>query len=293
MNRFNDERPAWHDYLGDTLRGNVPVNQLIPQHPYLLNTLQLEEALHENAEHIMLLTTDEAYAVMNALYKKGTTYSGNIKDAVSGTKNITKLVSYRDAGKLVFNLKGLGIKAVPYMHKGVTYIKITGYPSVRRILNGTRYAVNNLKILELGIGKAGINAEILRGARFCIRFAAAQRAVEFIFSSDHDLATFIGNITMDVAKVVVTMFVTKVAMGMLTGLATVAGAVIPVTIGIAIAVALGFYITYKLADLDEKYHLSERLIAIIKNGLEEHQKMMDWNIQHSNPCLFSMMNGHY
>lgn len=293
MNRFNDERPAWHDYLGDTLRGNVPVNQLIPQHPYLLNTLQLEEALHKNTEHIMLLTTDEAYAVMNALYKKGTTYSGNIKDAVSGTKNITKLVSYRDAGKLVFNLKGLGIKAVPYMHKGVTYIKITGYPSVRRILNGTRYAMNNLKILELGIGKAGINAEILRGARFCIRFAAAQRAVEFIFSSDHDLATFIGNITMDVAKVVVTMFVTKVAMGMLTGLATVAGAVIPVTIGIAIAVALGFYITYKLADLDEKYHLSERLIAMIKNGLEEHQKMMGWNIQHSNPCLFPMINGHY
>jgi hypothetical protein len=145
MNRFNNDQPAWHDYLGDMLRGDVPVNQLVPQHPYLLDTLKLEEVLHKNTEHILLLNTDEAYAVLNALYNKGTTYSGNIKDATSGMKNISKLVSYKDAGKLVINLKGLGIKAVPYVHKGVTYIKITGYPSVRRILNGTRYAVNNPK----------------------------------------------------------------------------------------------------------------------------------------------------
>lgn len=288
MNRFNNDQPAWHDYLGDMLRGDVPVNQLVPQHPYLLDTLKLEEVLHKNTEHIMLLNTDEAYAVLNALYNKGTTYSGNIKDATSGMKNMSKLVSYKDAGKLVINLKGLGIKAVPYVHKGVTHIKITGYPSVRRILNGTRYAVNNPKILDLGIGKAGINAGILSGARFCIYFSAAQRVVEFIFSSEHDVATFIGNITMDVAKVVVTMFVTKIAMGVITGVAAAAGVVIPVTLGIAIGVSLGFYITYKLSDFDESYQLSEHLITIIKNGLEEHQKIMSWNLQNSNPYLFQL-----
>ena len=293
MNRFRDEQPAWHDYLGDTLRGNVPVNQLIPQHPYLLNTLQLEEALYKNTEHIMLLNMDEAYAVMDALYNKGTTYSGNIKDAVSGMKNMSKLVSYKDAGKLVINLKGLGIKAIPYVHKGVTYIKITGYPSVRRILNGTRYAVNNIKILELGIGKAGINAGILSGARFCIYFALAQRVVEFIFSSEHDVAAFIGNITMDVAKVIVTIFVTEIAVAIGSGLATALSIVVPISVGIALIVLLGIGITASLLYLDEKYHLSDRLIKSIKKGLEEHQKVMDWNLQHSNPYLFSMMNGHY
>lgn len=293
MNRFSDEQPAWHDYLGDTLRGDVPVNQLIPQHPYLLDTLQLEEALHKNTEHIMLLNMDEAYAVMDALYNKGTTYSGNIKDAASGIKNMSKLVSYKDAGKLVINLKGLGIKAIPYVHKGVTYIKITGYPSVRRILNGTRYAVNNPKILELGIGNAGINAGILSGARFCIYFVAAQRVVEYIFSSEHDVATFIGNITMDVAKVIVTIFVTKIAVAIVTGVTTALSIVVPISAGIAIIVVIGFLITYGLLSLDEQYHLSERLIKSIRKGLDEHQRVMDWNLRHSNHYLFSMMDGHY
>lgn len=293
MNRFRDEQPAWHDYLGDTLRGNVPLNQLIPQHPYLLDTLQLEEALHKNTEHIMLLNMDEAYAVMDALYNKGTTYSGNIKDAVSGMKNMSKLVSYKDAGKLVINLKGLGIKAIPYVHKGVAYIKITGHPSVRRILNGTRYAVNNPKILELGIGKAGINAGVLSGARFCIYFALAQRVVEFIFSSEHDVAAFIGNITMDMAKVIVTVFVTKIAVAIVTGVATALSIVVPISAGIAIIVVIGFLITYVLLSLDEQYHLSERLIKSIREGLEEHQRVMDWNLRHSNHYLFSKINGHY
>ena len=295
MNRFRDEQPAWHDYLGDTLRGNVPVNQLILQHPYLLDTLQLEEALYKNTEHIMLLNMNEAYAVMDALYNKGTTYSGNIKDAVSGMKNMSKLVSYKDAGKLVINLKGLGIKAIPYVHKGVTSIKITGYPSVRRILNGTRYAVNNPKVLDLGIGNAGINAGVLSGARFCIYFVAAQRVVEYIFSSEHDVAVFIGNITMDVAKVIVSIFVTKFAIIVGTWGATTVGfsAILPISVGIVVIVTLGIVITTSLLYLDEKYHLSDRLIASIRRGWEEHQKVTEWNLRHSNPYLFSMMNGHY
>lgn len=67
MSRSYNQIHGWEDYLGDTLRGNVPVNQLIPQHPYLLDTLKLEEVLHKNTEHIMLLTTDEASAVISEL----------------------------------------------------------------------------------------------------------------------------------------------------------------------------------------------------------------------------------
>ncbi|WP_330983262.1 MULTISPECIES: hypothetical protein [Enterobacterales] len=44
MSEFKNQNPSWADYLGDSLRGNVPVNQLIPQHPYILDTLGLAEA---------------------------------------------------------------------------------------------------------------------------------------------------------------------------------------------------------------------------------------------------------
>lgn len=282
MNKFANKNPGWADYMGDMLRGKVPVNQLIPRHPYVLNTLQLEKALNENTQHIMLLTIDEGYAVAKFLYDNGTTYAGNIRDSVSGANNITKLYSYRDAGKLVFTLKGRGIKAIPYTHNGVMYIKITGYPSIRRILNGTRYAINNPKILELGIGKAGINAGILSGARFCIHFAAAQRVVEFIFSSEYEVAAFIGNLTMDVAKVIVTIFTTKIIVTIATQIASTLAfsATLPVSVGIVLIVVLGIAITKGLVLLDKKFHLSEHLIKSIKEGMDAQQKIMEWNHRH-------------
>ena len=283
MDRFINRPSTWDDYLGDMLRGNVPVNRLIPQHPYLLDTLKLEEILHKNTEHIMLLTVDEAYAAFNEIYDKGTTYAGNIKDTAAGAKNIFKLASYKDAGKLIFRFKGLGIKAQSYLHKGVTYIKITGYPSVRRILNGTRYAANNPKILEIGIGKAGFNAGILSGARFCIYFAAAQRVIEYIFSSQHDVATFIGNITMDVAKVIVTIFVTKIIVSFTAAVAGALSVTIPISAGIFLTVFIGFLITKKLFSLDETYHFSRRFIKNIEKGMEEQRKIMEWNMLHSSP----------
>ena len=293
MKTFNDDQPSMSDYLGDVLRGNVPPNQLIPQHPFLLNTLQLKEVLEKNTEHIMLLTMDEAYAVADALYNKSTNYAGNIKDTVSGVKQIVKLTSYRDAGKLVFNLKGLGIKALPYVYKGVTYIKITGYASLRRIVNGTRYAVNNPKMLELSIGRAGIHHGIMSGARFCIYFSAAQRTLELIFSSEHDVATFMGNLTMDVAKVIVTIFATKIAVVTATSIATAVGfsVILPISASIFIIVTLGFVIIFGLHSIDEHYNLSETLINSIRKGIDEHQRMLEWNLQHANPTIFSLMNG--
>lgn len=293
MNRFTNQPPTWENYMGDVLRGNVSPNQLIPQHPYLLDTLKLEEILHKNTEHIMLLTVDEAYAAFNEIYDKGTTYAGNIKDAAAGANNIFKLASYRDAGKLIFRFKGLGIKAQSYLHKGTTYIKITGYPSVRRILNGTRYAASNPKILEIGIGKAGFNAGILSGARFCIYFAAAQRFIEYIFSSQHDVATFIGNITMDVAKLIVTIFVTKIIVSFTVAVAGALSVTIPISAGIFLTVFIGFLITKKLFNLDETYHFSRRFIKNIEKGMEEERKNTEWNMLHNSPYSFPLMNTSY
>ena len=258
----------------------------------------LEAQLSKNTQHIMLLTTDEALDAVKDLYSYGTTFAGNIKDTISGAKNITKLMSYREAEKLVFRFKGLGVKAETYIQKGVTYIKITGYASLRRILNGTRYAVNHPQILELGIGKAGINAGIMSGARFCIYFAAAQRVVEFIFS-DHSgeaVAAFIGNITMDVAKVIVTIFVTKLAVWGAAWAATAVGLstmAIPVAFGIVLIVALGWGITWGLAALDEEFDLSKNLIEGIHKGMEKHQKVTEWNVKNANPYLYTMLNGQY
>lgn len=292
MSEFNNQNPSAADYLGDVLRGNVPVNQLIPQHPYILDTLGLAEAFEKNTAHIMLLTLDEAQSVIEDLDNSkpvilATTYAGNIKDSIAGAKNISKLVSYTDAGKLVYRLKGLGIKAIQYQYGGQVYVKITGYASLRRILQGTRYKINSPQILELGIGKAGINGGILEGAKFCIWFSLAYRTVQLIFKSDHDVAAFIGNITMDIAKIIVTIFVTKI---LVAAGAMISSVTVPIALGIILLVVVGFAITKGLDYLDRKYHLTDKLISAIREGMKSQAEIETWNFEHTSPFMFGLMN---
>lgn len=259
-----------------------------------------KQRLDQDAQHVMLLSLEEAQGVIDDLLKSNsmslaTTYAGNIKDAASGAHNIVKLISYKDAGKIVFTLKGLGVKAIQYSYGGKMYVKITGYPALRRILNGTRYSANHPKLLELGIGKAGVRAGIISGARFCIWFSACWRLVELIFRSDHDIAAFLGNITMDMAKVIMTVFVTKVAVGVVALLATAfsVSLVVPVWGEVVIAVVLGYVITHKLNDYDNNNDLSKKMIECIRGGIREQRKIDEWN--HKNSSIFSqsLLRGDY
>jgi hypothetical protein len=248
----------------------------------------------------MLLSLEEAQGVIDDLLRSDgmsrvTTYAGNIKDAAGGTANISKLFSYRDAGRIVFTLKGRGIKAIQYAYGGKMYVKITGYPSLRRILNGTRYSINHPKVLQLGIGKAGLRAGLITGAKFCIWFSACWRLIELIFRSDHDVAAFLGNITMDVAKVVVTIFATKViagAVALFTG-ALSASLAVPIWGEIVIFVVIGFIITNNLAGFDENNKLSKQLIECVRNGLKEQQRVEEWNNKHSLGIGRNILRGEY
>ncbi|HBU6167371.1 hypothetical protein FOT49_01815 [Citrobacter freundii] len=278
----------YYDWIGnhreDILRGNNwQHNQRIEN-----EIRKLKNNLNSNTQHIMLLTLEEAQGVIDDLLGSetvsfSTNYAGNIKDTADATKKLLKLFSYQQAGKIVFTLKGLGIKATQYAYQGKLYVKITGYPSLRRILNGTRYRINHPKVLEVGIGSAGFRNGIMSGARFCIWFSACWRLIELVFKSEHDVAALLGNVTMDVAKVIVSVFVSRLSGNVIRwGVSFfVTSAAVPVWGEIVGAVALGFFIAYALNEVDEKYELSDKLIACIREGMKEQQKIAEWNSRHS------------
>ena len=277
---------SYYDWIGnhreDILRGNNwHRNQRIEN-----EIRTLKNNLNSNTQHIMLLTLEEAQGVIDDLLGSkpvsfSTNYAGNIRDTVFATKNLSKLFSYQQAGKIVFTLKGLGIKATQYAYQGKLYVKITGYPSLRRILNGTRYGINHTKVLEVGIGSAGFRNGIMSGAKFCIWFSACWRLIELAFKSEYDVAALLGNVTMDVAKVIVSVFVSQ-SVGSTLGLAVpllFSSAAVPVWGEIVGVVVLGFIITWSLNEVDNKYELSDKLIACIREGLKERQRIEERNIQ--------------
>lgn len=180
-------------------------------------------------------------------------FAGNIAEAVS-------------VSRIVMEMKGFSVTATEYVGKnGSKFIKLSGYPGVRKYLDATRYLVSNHKILDIGIGTKGIESGIAAGARFCIVFSGAYRAIELMVKDEYALTDFFVNLTMDAAKLAISVGVAWGAKMAATGLMVAGGSVIAISLGIFI---LGLGVSFALLWLDNEYKISE---TIIKN-LKSHKK---------------------
>jgi len=165
--------------------------------------------------------------------------------------------------RIIHEFGGLGVKATEYVGKnGNVYIRLSGNPGVRAFLNGTKYLADNAKILYMGIGTQGQNSISAGATRFSIVYSLAYRVVELIFKDEYTLTDFFVNVTMDMAKLMISIKLGAIAVGVLTTTsAFVAGSVIVVAFGIFVA---GAFISYSLYAIDDHFGISETIIRELK-----------------------------
>lgn len=275
----------------DYLRGDQTFSAFPSMNPMQRDMAMMNGKFITESRYIMLLTLDEAQDVLDELlgridkffsYKAG---PGNIKDGLDGFRTLSRLTTYNNGvGNLIFNFRSLSIRAIKYSHNGIDYIKITGYPAMRRILNGTRYSLRNPQILEMAIGMRGLAGSIIKGTKFCICCSLAWRAVELIFKSDYHIVDFLVDVTMDVAKAIVAGVVILVVGGFLT-LATA-----PVVFSISLVIGIGILLNIQLNNLDDEFHLSANLKEKLHNALSEEHRMREWNQLHSSTFFNFLAN---
>lgn len=268
----------------DHLRDGHRFQTYPSMNPVLRDMAAINGNFITESRYILLLTVEEAQGITDELlggldyffsYKLG---PGNIKDGLDGFRTLSKLTTYYSpAGKIVFNFKFLKIKAVEYVVNGKAYIKITGHAGLRRILTGTRYGATNPQILEMAIGMRGFGSALIKGTKFCIYASLAFRTIEFIFKSDYHLVDFLGDITMDVAKIIVS----SVVIGIIGGMLTVGG--IPVVVTALVIITAGVILNSFLNSLDDKLGLSVTLKSKLQQALDSQQKMSQWDYQHLSP----------
>ncbi|MCS2169182.1 hypothetical protein MUU46_02400 [Scandinavium sp. TWS1a] len=239
---------------------------------------------------ILLLTLEEAEQVVDDLmggidrFFSYTAAPGNMKDGLNAFRNLSKLTTwYNPAQQLVFNLNILKVRAIEYKVGGKSYIKITGYPGLRRILTGTRYASSNPQMLEMAIGRIGIKNSITIGTKYCIYASLAWRAIELIFKSDYHLTDFLVDVSMDVVKILVSSVVIGVAAGLLTLIS------LPIVFTTTILVFVGIGLNIGLNITDDNLELSQALKNNIRHELRyrgyiELRKNM-FDSLHSNSLL--------
>lgn len=220
---------------------------------------------------ILLLTVEEAGQIVDDLMGGidklfSWVAPGNMKDGLDTFRHLSKLTTwYNPAQQLVFNFNALKIKAVEFKIGGKSYIKITGYPGLRRILTGTRYAASHPQMLEMAIGRRGIGYSLVNGTKFCICASLAWRVIELIFKSDYHLTDFLVDVSMDVAKILVS----SVAIGVLaTGVAVIFS--VPIIIFTGGIILLGLGLNASLNALDTELELSQGLKNKIRDELAQH-----------------------
>jgi len=101
--------------------------------------------------------------------------------------------------------------------------------------------------------------------------------IEFIFKSDYHLKDLLVDITMDVAKVIVS----SVVIGIIGGILTVGGA--PVVLTALAVIIAGVILNSDLNTLDEKLGISVDLKNKLQQALDSQQKMSQWDYQHLSP----------
>ena len=274
--RLQDERPQASDF-----------NSWHTMNPVQRDMAFMDGSFITQSHHILLLTLEEAQQVTDDLIggvDKFFSYRaapGNFKDGLDGFRSLSKLTTYyNSAQELVFNFSAIRIKAIEYKVGGKTYIKITGYPALRRILNGTRYGASHPQMLEMALGKRGLYNNIRNGVKYCIYFSLAWRAIELIFKSDYDLVDFLVDISMDAGKAVVSGVVIGV---LVTGVLAIFSVPIVVTTGII--VILGLSLNIVLNKIDDANGLSNELKKNLRDHIKRNSK--SYNYYSDTPYFYS------
>lgn len=186
-------------------------------------------------------------------------------------------------GKLMGDLGFAGTKTYIKYYGGKAHFILKGYPGLRSILNGTRYGIQNAKVIQMGLGKYGAIQAAKGGGILTIVLVSTYRVIDYFLTDSATLNQLIGTLAVDVVKV-----------GMVTGASILAAssvASLTVSTGILIAfgplaaaIVIGIGVTMLLEIVDERYNITEKVVAALDEiskkgiiGIIEEKKQAIYN----------------
>ncbi|VAW90480.1 hypothetical protein MNBD_GAMMA17-1732 [hydrothermal vent metagenome] len=243
---------------------------------------KLKQQIQSNQHEVFVVSIEE----MDAIVKSSLT--GNlphIKNAWQKLKGKAEVgASYyasaddlRTLSKLVGDLGGFTTKVYVKTYGGKPHIILKGYPGLRRILTGTKYGIKNPKVIAMGLGKAGAINAAKSGGILSIVLLSAYRITDYFLTDQATLSLLIGSLATDVVKV-----------GIATG-ASIAAASAFVAMGFTIAIGpiaavvlVGIGTSMALSALDERYGITDRVIA----GLDDISEGIEGRVEQLKQSLY-------
>lgn len=201
------------------------------------------------------------------------------------------------AGKLIqeFGFKTGQVLIKTYKEK--QYVIFKGRPGDRKIFKGTRYLVDNPKVVRFAIGPKGIVKSAKAGFAVTFVICTAIEVLSYLFEDETSIAELLGTVSSDFIKIGLSSAAGVIA-GMAAGTSVVLGsaAAAPLLIAVAVGIATGII----LNKIDERVGATQALIQCYKKlGMDlsnmRYEVNRNFNHLERNPqlirCLFAPCSG--
>ena len=171
-----------------------------------------------------------------------------------------------------------------------------GWPAGRKILTGTRYRVDNPKIVEMQIGRPGLEAAGRESARFGLILVVAVDVADWLCNDKRTLGGLFGKLTVDIPSVMLAS-----AIGTALGAATTSTAATGLVAAIgsfalgplAVAFLAGVGIAVALAWADDHFQLSEKLGRLYDQGIDRLKQAWAHLGQQAEKRYQELANSHF
>lgn len=159
----------------------------------------LKQIIKNNTQILDIVSTED---LLNAWQKTtGKGISQALGEGVRQSANYASaMIDTQTALKMIKDL-GMAGKVITKSVNGKQYIIFKGYAGNRSLFTATRYLANNPKVVDMAIGKIGVNKSILSGARLTIFLVVPLNILSHILNDKQSMFQLIGSTAIDLIKV--------------------------------------------------------------------------------------------
>ena len=246
-----------------------------------LNHQTTKAKINQNSQVLDVFATTDLVAMWQRKTGKEITQELG-SSARTGANYTSALLDTITATKLIGDLGYKGKVALKNVN-GKQYVIFKGYAGLRSIFTGTRYLATNPKVVDMAIGKVGVNKSIISGARLTIFLVVPLNILNHILSDGQTMSRLIGSTAADLVKVGVASAIASLAATATAALTTLAAG------PLIVAIVVGLAVAFALDELDKKYGLTEAFVKYLddtydntigeaKRQINRAEKQLKWNL---------------
>lgn len=220
------------------------IRNKVNQNSQVLDVFSTEQLLNAWEK----VTGKDIAELSGVVLREGANYASATIDSITAVKMINDLGINGRA-----TLKTVGNKQ---------YVIFKGYAGIRSIFSSTRYLATHPKVVDMAIGRVGINNSIASGARLTIFLVVPLNILNHILSDQQTMTQLVGRTATDLVKVGVAAAIASLAATAVAAATTlVAG---PLIVAIIVGVAVGM----ALDALDRQFGVTDALIKAMDEAFD-------------------------